>query len=80
MEIHIVTTQSPGFAREDPSTSKALVALTDRIVAEKVATLWGNSHVDTIVVDAIPAGILSKAKEFRISLEIEPASEQSPSK
>lgn len=73
MELHVVVTLAPGYAREDASTASLIGAYTDAEVAESVrkCSMNRDARVVPVSLDAIPQGVRENAKLFNIVLPSE---------
>jgi len=69
-ELHVVTAQVGGFAREDAPTATVVGVYTDPKLAKNVSVAYGmGATVNTIVVDHVPPGIADAMKALGLGKE-----------
>lgn len=69
MKLHIVSTLTGGYAREDSAAASVVGAYTNPAVADAVRKVSGyGASVSAIEVDHIPPGLLEAIKQFGIKL------------
>lgn len=77
MHVHVVATNTGGFAAEDGEVASVLGAFTDNRLANQVKTLWGpTAVVRTALVDVVPKGVQNMAAEMGI--ELRPTLDKAP--
>jgi hypothetical protein len=67
-QLHVVMQTRSGFAREDPSTDVAIGVYTQFVVAQQVASLAGMARVISLVLDAVPPGVVQQAQALGFTL------------